>query len=192
MESITNLPVGLYYDSNFLDEATSFSILDFLENKVIYDNKPSNMITRQFVYYGYTIDYFNNSDIIPFPDMIKYLASLIQHIMIPNHCMIEVFNRGINVCKGGSDFSKRVGYHKRIDKSNIGDIVCCFTFGEGIEMTFQSIKSPGEYNLYTGHNTLLTLTDESRYDWTNEIKPQRCDSSIGITYKVWFKRYKLF
>jgi len=172
-------PSGLIYLSDFIPPLFSNEINEFLEKLELTPVPGLNNVIgknpRMVKHYGYVYDYTTGNTLEKtdeYPKLISDLRDTIYHVLddddeenLFDQCIINKYLPG-------------QGINAHIDKLTYGDKVASFTFNSGVEMEFQYQKTKS-FKLYVKPDSLYIMTDESRFDWTHQIRPRKSDVVNG-------------
>lgn len=171
------LPKGLVIQEDFITEKEEDLLIKKIENDIAAHSKDSSesemLKHRQVLHYGYKFRYGSNDVDLDDPmskvDMPAHITDIIDGVMktqlweeAPDQCTVNKYEPGHGI-----------PFHVDNPKAFSASIS---SLSLGSAILFEMRHPVGNvYTLLLKPRSLLTLTGESRYQWTHGIKPKKTD-----------------
>jgi alkylated DNA repair dioxygenase AlkB len=172
---------GLYHYKNFIDEKTQNEFINFINNQ-----SWNTSIKRRTQHYGYEYNYKITDSkklkkINDIPDIYKSIIQRIEKIIYKRFKKVYKFDQMII-----NEYTNGQGISKHIDNPRIFDKYVV-TISLGSDCIINFVKDEEYIDLKVEPGDMLLLTDDSRYIFTHEIKPNNINNSdtprISLTFR---------
>lgn len=162
-------PRGLFVVDKFLSEEEQNDLIRNIDNMTW-----SNELSRRVQHYGAKYDYKTktlNYECLSIPLFFNSILDKLNNIDTFNQIIVNEY------CK-----LQKISIHK--DSDVFGENICTITLGDSTE--FIMTNGSRKYTITPKPGTLLTLSGESRYDWTHETKKSSIENfrRISVTLRT--------
>lgn len=175
------IPKGLIYQSDYLNDTEIESLKDFLSELDLI-GVSENPNSRKVKHYGFKYSYRSRTvdeETEEMPELISNLADRLS----------EEFDRKFNQCIINR-YLPGQGISPHTDNFLYGDTIACITIGVR-ELEFNWV--PTVYKLITESGSLYVMTGESRDRWKHGMIPRKSDIIDGkrvkrdVVYSITFR-----
>lgn len=174
--STASLPLGLYYESDFITSPVQSEILAAIDGR-----ERSRELKRRVQHYGYRYDYKarrvdRSMRLGALPDFVQ---GILNELRI-HEVVGSLFDQLIV-----NEYLPGQGIAAHIDcEPCFAACIAIISLGWSFEMEFQHAESRSVSTLMLVPGSLLVLSGPARYEWTHQIRPRQTDHGVPRKRRV--------
>ncbi|CAF0720566.1 unnamed protein product [Brachionus calyciflorus] len=175
-EEVENLPDGLTYLENYIEDSYAKKIIDFLTDKDENQNTVTDLKKRKVKHFGYEFRYGSNNcdDTKPLTNpenkMPEILKDLFDKMLNDNLIHVEPDQLTVNYYEPGHGIGPHIDNTVAFD-----NYIISFSLVSAAMMEFRQKETKKLVKILLKPNSLLILKRESRYKWNHSIPERKHD-----------------
>jgi len=165
------VPPGLLYFPNWITDSEHDQLLQDIDSQIF-----ETSLARRVQHYGarYHYDSSQVAEIGSAPPIPKFLASICERLY--KECDFERVPEQVIV----NEYKENQGIAAHVDRNSFGPKVATISLIESWHMKFRNLGGIEIIDVLLEKNSLAIMTNESRTNWSHEIKKLKTDKIAGL------------